>query len=283
MGDDDFDMRHSSGGGADNLLSSTICSLIFSLYVVFVLYRIVRRQHIDLLTPKIVLQGLDFGRSPMDLLRLYGQRGDFVGLLMAAMNLPQAYELHVSEKLATIKRQGSLLEYHYVIPVNQITAVYCDHHSSLTLMIHGVGIGAGLGIMGGFGILVAGLCLGVLLALLTSTTCIHLSAGHRGYGFRFEISASVPKEQVFAAFEELRRLLVRTQLGLLPTAPPPPSLPGTAPGQWQVSPPARQPEVTASGSVPPPLQAGAVNALPPPAPATHDRAAETLHGFSAQK
>lgn len=282
MDDEDFGMRGSPYGGADNMISSAICSLVFALYLGFVMYRFARRQHVDLLTPKIALQGLDFGRSVMDLLRLHGQRGGFVGWLMEAMGRPQAYEFHVSEKLATIKRQGSLLEYHYVIPVNQITAVYCDHHMPLTLMIHGVGIGAGFGIRGGIGILIAGACFGLLAAFFASTTCIHLAAGHRGYGFRFSIGANVPKEQVFAAFEELRRLLVRTQLGLLPTAPPTPSLPATGPAQWPASPPARPPEASASGSVPPPWHSGAANALPPPAPA-HDRAAETLHGFSAQK
>lgn len=266
------------------MYSAMVCSMVFTLYLAFLLYRSARRQRLDVLTPKIVLQGLEFGRSVMDLVRLHGQRGGFVGWLLETLNSPRSYELHVSEKLATIKQQGGNLEYHYVLPVNQITAVYCDHHIPLVMIVHGIGIGAGLGTpVGNVGIIFFGALAGLLLALWGTTTCISLAAGHRSYGFRFEISASVPKEQVFAAFEELRRLLVRTQLGLLPTAPPPPSLPVTAPGQWQVSPPARQPEATASGSVPPPWQAGASNALPPPAPPTNDRAAETLHGFSAQK
>lgn len=290
MDDDDFDMRHSSGGGADgadSMMSSAICSLLFSLYMVFVFYRFTRRQHLDLLTPKIVLRGLDFGRSTMDLLRLHGQRGGFVGWLMEAMNLPQAYELHVSEKLATIKRQGARLEYHYVIPVNQITAVYCDHYIPLTLMIHGAGIGAGLGIKGGFGILIAGACFGLLLAYLASTTCIHLSAGHRGYGFRFSIGHNVPKEQVFAAFEELRRLLVRIQLGLLPATDEP--QPASVPLPWgngaQALPPGAPPGangIGAGGTAPPPWQGATATPAPPSAPAVAG-ASETLHGFAAQK
>jgi hypothetical protein len=229
-------------------------------------------------------------QNPLSLLRIVGRPAGVVAWCLRLVGLDRTYEIHVSERLVTVKAPGVFHEVHAIMPVSRLSVVSARYVFPLNYLLIGASAGVLLASFRDESWFFISVTLAGILCVLFRRFQIWVSAGSGYYGFSFKLGMHWRKEHVFHAVEQLRMLLVRAQedsaVGSLsttsipqqPPAPQLPQLPQLPPQPAHVAPPPPSP-VFANGSLP-----GVVSFSPPEMPPPRQGpepapSRATIHGF----